>query len=310
MTTSGPTNMASMRSNIYQLPGGEMCKETSSNQQTPIFKNNESHERSTKIIFSPNWAISLVAVLFAGSVCYKIIDTDFRMVFDFSSFLSLILALFSIFLAALFYFKATDTSNAFYDNTYKFTQEMAQLLSKIESGFGEKLTHLDASYKGMMDRIDKFPPQTIKETEDKIESKEESIQKLRKDMDAMFHGIFEKAGLGEEEKDSFLQKIRAKERALAKAESTIKMLQHRLSCERNSQSSQSPRAATSFLTTWIKKRYQNLPEDVVLEEVIDDLPKMPHGLLNDLTDAGVLQDGSKLTVEGEQYFKDLIAKVC
>jgi len=69
------------------------------------------------------------------------------MTMDTSTLLSLLLALFSVALSALFYFKATDTSNAFYDNTYKFTKEIAELLVKIESGFGEKLRHLDEGYK-------------------------------------------------------------------------------------------------------------------------------------------------------------------
>jgi hypothetical protein len=87
----------------------------------------------------------------------QIIITPFNLQFDFPTFLSLLLAIFSVGLAAMFYFKATDTSNAFYDNTYKFSQEIAGLLVKIESGFGEKLTHLDDAYKGMRDRFDQLP---------------------------------------------------------------------------------------------------------------------------------------------------------
>ena len=39
--------------------------------------------------------------------------------------------------------KATDTSNNFYDNSYKFTKEISEILGRIEAGFGEKLKHID-----------------------------------------------------------------------------------------------------------------------------------------------------------------------
>lgn len=115
---------------------------------------NQMKKVSTDI---PWWVKSIILLLITGVVCYKLIITPFNLQFDFPSFLSLLLALFAVGLAALFYFKATDTSNAFYDNTYKFSQEIAGLLVKIESGFGEKLSHLDETYKGMRESFDKFP---------------------------------------------------------------------------------------------------------------------------------------------------------
>jgi hypothetical protein len=99
----------------------------------------------------PWWIKSIVLIGVTGVFCYKVIETPVNLQFDFPSFLSLLLALFSVGLAAMFYFKATDSSNAFYDNTYKFTRDIADLLVRIESGFGEKLRHLDEAYKGMQD---------------------------------------------------------------------------------------------------------------------------------------------------------------
>lgn len=58
-------------------------------------------------------AISLALVVFVCSFSYKLVITPFNFQFDFSNLLSLILALFSIALSALFYFKATETSNIF-----------------------------------------------------------------------------------------------------------------------------------------------------------------------------------------------------
>ena len=112
---------------------------------------NEQDNNKKNLI--PWWVWSTILISFSGVICYKIIISEFNFQFDFPTFLSLFLSLFSVGLAALFYFKATDTSNSFYDNTYKFTQEIAGLLVKIESGFGEKLSHLDDAYKGMRDYV-------------------------------------------------------------------------------------------------------------------------------------------------------------
>ena len=81
-------------------------------------------------------AFALIALI--SCVCYKLLVTAFQLVADFPALMSLLLALFSVALAALFYFKATETSNTFYDNTYKFTKDIAGLLVRMESGFGER----------------------------------------------------------------------------------------------------------------------------------------------------------------------------
>ena len=55
---------------------------------------------------------SIVIVIITGVISYKVIITPFNMTMDAPTLLSLLLALFSVALSALFYFKATDTSNA------------------------------------------------------------------------------------------------------------------------------------------------------------------------------------------------------
>ena len=79
----------------------------------------------------------LILLSFSGVLAYKLIITPFQLTIDFLALLSIALALFSVGLSATFYFKATETSNAFYDNTFKYTKEIAELLVRIESGFGE-----------------------------------------------------------------------------------------------------------------------------------------------------------------------------
>jgi len=96
-----------------------------------------------------DWVKAISTIVVVGVISYKIYLTPISLTVDFPTLLSLLLALFSVGLAALFYFKATETSNTFYDNTYNFTKDIAQLLIKIESGFGEKLRNLDEGYAAM-----------------------------------------------------------------------------------------------------------------------------------------------------------------
>ncbi len=67
-----------------------------------------------------------------------------------------ILALFSVGLSVAFYFKANETSNQFYDNTYKFTNNMSELLGRIDSGFGERLRHLDEGNNHIREKLNEF----------------------------------------------------------------------------------------------------------------------------------------------------------
>jgi hypothetical protein len=104
-----------------------------------------------------------IIVILVLVLCYKIVTTEiFKTPLDFSNVntsevLSFFLALFAIALSIAFYFKASDTAHTFYDNTYKFTKEISEMLGRIEAGFGEKLRHLEESYLRMSKRIEGIP---------------------------------------------------------------------------------------------------------------------------------------------------------
>jgi hypothetical protein len=90
----------------------------------------------------------------------KLFQADFTSIlseFNFSDLLALFLAMFSIALAVLFYLKASETSNVFYDNTYKFTKDVSEILGRVEAGFGEKLQHLNEGYTGLKSVVEKIP---------------------------------------------------------------------------------------------------------------------------------------------------------
>lgn len=162
----------------------------------------------------PWWVKSVVLLLFSGVLCYKIAVTSWNAQLDFPTLLSLLLAFFSVGLAALFYFKATETSNAFYDNTYKFSQEIGELLARIESGFGERLRHLDEAYKGMRDTFDNLPARMqIKDAKRELKQEEEEVEKLLKERGQIIEELAAKAQLKEEERERILQELNTDFRA-------------------------------------------------------------------------------------------------
>lgn len=127
-----------------------------------------------------DWVKAISTLVTVGIIAYKIYLTPIELTVDFPTFLSLLLALFSVGLAALFYFKATETSNTFYDNTYNFTKDIAQLLVKMESGFGERLRNLDEGYTPMRDSLQHYnekPSEKVEETKKKIQTKKRRWKK-------------------------------------------------------------------------------------------------------------------------------------
>ena len=119
-------------------------------------------ERTTseEIAVRNNWLKIFVVVVVIVVLSIKLWQADFSQAFaafKFSDLLALFLALFAIALSVLFYLKATDTSNTFYDNTYRFTRDVSEILGRVEAGFGEKLAHLDEGYSGLKNRRRKDP---------------------------------------------------------------------------------------------------------------------------------------------------------
>jgi hypothetical protein len=111
----------------------------------------EKYEMLSKITSKVTFLIFVI--IFMVIIIWKLIGIDLKIdltSFDFKDFLFLIVALFSLLLSIAFYFKATETSNTFYDNTYKFTQTVSEILGRIEAGFGEKLQHLDVGYSRLL----------------------------------------------------------------------------------------------------------------------------------------------------------------
>lgn len=145
--------------------------------------------------------------------------TDFK----FSDLISLIMAIFAVSLSVAFYFKATDTSNMFYDNVYKFTKEVSEILGRIEAGFGERLRHIDEGYTGLRDKFDTYDLPNAKkkevEGEKEVEQKEVALKKIINDLIA-------RANLANNEKKELLSRLETAQKELENSKLELNVLKN------------------------------------------------------------------------------------
>lgn len=246
--------------------------------------------------------ILIVALLVIGT--WKLLGADISIKFEafsFTDLLSVLLAFFAIGLSVAFYFKATDTSNMFYDNSYKFTKEISEILGRIESGFGEKLKHIDDGYTGLRDKFDRIPfdvDQAKKEEEkEKAHIKEQEEERNKTILD-----LLEKARVADDEKEKVLSQLQSNAKELERSNRELRRLQREINRVESDISDIEP-GFISYLASRIDGRfsskYATAPtrilkrhvRSMIEEGVIDksDISFMQsHDLLNelDLTNKG------------------------
>lgn len=261
------------------------------------------------------WAKSICSIILTLAICIKIYQTPTTITVDFPTLLSLLLALFSVGLSALFYFKATDTSNSFYDNTYKFTKDIAQLLVKIESGFGEKLRHLDEGYSSMRNYLQgaqAHRPPDVKKTEEKIENEQQEIEKLRAERNKLVQQIIERSQLQQAEKDKITSELKAKEQELTHTQEEISKLNRRLAVERVLRKNLKSNA-NELDSGFASYTFDRVVKEIGIDRILESTPKaiktkfadleneLPRGYIADLESRGYYGDG--LTLSGTHFLK-------
>lgn len=159
---------------------------------------------NSRISLNLRSARDLMVVCLIVVATWKLITSDITISIqrlDLNDVIAILIAFFAIGLSVAFYFKATETSNRFYDNSYVFTKDMSELLGRIEAGFGEKLKHLGDGNDQIMRQFDRFDPT---KTNEDIEKEEEEIAKKQKEQIDELDKVATKANLGEKEKKDFL----------------------------------------------------------------------------------------------------------
>jgi hypothetical protein len=160
--------------------------------------------------------IVAIAILLAWKLLNANITLDLSG-FSFNDLLALLLALFSVWLSVSFYLKASDTSNEFYNNTYRFTKEISELLGRIEEGFGEQLRHLDEGYAGIRDRVERWQDYVSAPTSSEIQHEKEEVRQKEENYKRLVDQLAARAQFTESERESIKEQLNAANQGLANA---------------------------------------------------------------------------------------------
>lgn len=263
-----------------------------------------------------DWVKAISTVVFVGVISYKIYLTPISLKVDFPTLLSLLLALFSVGLAALFYFKATETSNTFYDNTYNFTKDIAQLLIKIESGFGEKLRNLDEGYAAMRSQLQSAPYQNgeTEETEKKIKGEKQEIEKVIEERNKIISNLLERSQLEQEEKENILTELSEKERELESSQRELNRMNKRLLVERMKNREHNDDFESGIERYTFHRIINEIGVERILhlspigvkkkvDEILNDVPRQ---YIEDLERHGYFDNG--ITRDGVEFIRELARK--
>jgi len=169
----------------------------------------------------------VIVLVFFGVLAFKLFSMDLSLnikEFTFTDLLSMLVAFFAIALSIAFYFKATDTSNRFYDNSYAFTREVSEILGRIEAGFGERLKHLDEGYSGIRDKFDQLPFDNAQANAE-LEKEKAEIESKEKEQQDLLENLAKRAKLAESEKEELFSHIKQVSDELDEAKRETRRLQ-------------------------------------------------------------------------------------
>jgi hypothetical protein len=128
-----------------------------------------------------------------------------------SELVSILLAFFSISLAAAFYFAATNASNQFYDNINKFNKDTSELLGRLD----EQIKHVNTRQKELGDRIDRnYLPNRESPNEKTSQENEAQIAEVQAKWQESLQRILDSAKIDPEEKTKLEQELRTKDEEL------------------------------------------------------------------------------------------------
>jgi hypothetical protein len=281
----------------------------------------EKGSKSDQIKNRESWlkviAIALFAVLFAWKFLTSPINlVDFRL----SDLLVLILSIFAIWLAVMFYFKATETSNTFYNNTYEFTKDISEILGRIEAGFGERLKHLDEGYAALRDKYDRSPVDTVNASK-QVEEEGKKVKKKEEEMEQLIQDLVKKTQLQDKEKDELIKKWREKDKELVNAKSELQFLQERLAVLEKLKSYQAAPLSLELprnLVLYIKRRLLKefglesvleAPRQVLLHRFESVKSSFAPSFLEALREFDIVDDHEVLTNKGIQILKEIAANI-
>jgi hypothetical protein len=255
-----------------------------------------------------------------GVLAYKVVITPIQLSLDLPTILSLLLALFSIYLSSMFYFKATETSNSFYDNTFKFTKDIAEILVRIESGFGEHLHHLDESYTRMQGQFERYShPEELERTQEEANQSKTELEEKVKERDKLIQELANRAKLHGNERASMLDRLATVEEELNDARQQLSLYQDELGraralqndahASRPQDSKKDPgQKVINYLRIRILPQLDpsfiaRAPAILVNRRWRDNNNVFPNGFIHDLQELGYVDSDNDLTPLGLKIVK-------
>lgn len=287
-------------------------------------KDNLSEDTRAKIKDRESWFKIAAGLILLALISYKLavseLNFDFSK-FDFSDLLSLTLAIFSIGLSVAFYFKATDTSNKFYDNTYKFTKEISEILGRIEAGFGERLKHLDEGYTGLRDKFDGSSTnnsEDIEEAKLELEKEKEQLHKEVQEKNELLEELMTKAQLGDEEREQFTERINQREEQINKLSSELRFLNRKLRDAERSRENEIIHSIDdrmrlrlmNFIASQIDHNMLlDAPIELLMRRIKFDPSEHPESLTFSLQRMGYLDDEMRFTPSGIELLRGIARRM-
>lgn len=264
------------------------------------------------------WIKSISTLIIVCVISYKIYETPMVFTVDFPTFLSLLLAVFAVALSALFYFKATENSNAFYDNTYKFTGEVSKLLAEIKSGFGEKLRNMEESYtkiSGYMENSPKLSETIVeqqekkdKETEKKIEDEKKTVERVEKERDRIIKIMLDESKLLQPKKEELSNQLEETKKELHSKHIEIDRMKRQLE-QSNVHDSEIRNRVSNFtlanVIPALSPKFFHRSAGMILKSLSSLIIEgdFPEEYLNDLASLGYRRNRF-LTLSGIKFFKN------
>ncbi|EPR4995027.1 hypothetical protein ACU6DI_004126 [Vibrio navarrensis] len=255
--------------------------------------------------------IALIGTILA--IGWRVVFSDFSVnVGDLSAtdIVALLLALFSVALSAAFYFKATDSSNKFYDNMHKFTQDTSVLLGKIDAGFGEQLKNIEQKSQDLKDSVDRYYSASGKPNQEEIAQEKEAAEKQvsasKQEFENLIETIFEKSKIDETEKAHLKSSLQKKERELEVLHQELDSISNR---EKNKIEDRIHRHLSRVFSRELKQEGNSgIP---AMEFILGVISSGNSAFLHDLYRYGYISSRSPKTVNditksGEQLFMSVL----
>lgn len=281
--------------------------------------NNGSPKKDSNPLFAFPWTKDLLLLLCAAAFIWRIIIARVDLQgFSFNDLLALLLAVFSVALSVAFYFKANETSNQFYDNTYKFTKEMSELLGRIESGFGERLRHLDEGYSTMIERFDKIP-NYFGPTVTQVQTEEDEVARLKEKLNKLIEDFASQAHIAEQEKKELICRLSETNEELADAKNILSIMKGRNDEQASFRDSKRRAPPPSIVLRHVARQMKrkldksSWDEPVSDDAVLEGFEAIKGGLgiqvFVDMKELSLLGEDDKLTESGKMKLRDMLSRV-